>query len=254
MTQLFVSVFVITVAMPVLSAESLPLRGPIPFPLYDMNGDGSISSDEFQAIRSQRMADKAAQGYPMRNAATQPQFSQFDTNNDGYLTPDELTRGQRLQQQKRWAMKQNQRMGMSGQNRPMNGGSRMPVFETFDDNKDGVLTRDEFLRGQQRHRQQNRMQCMGMQQGQNRSMGSGRNMPKFEDFDGNKDGFISEEELIKGRSMRISQRIQQGYQMRNTANIPSFQSIDTNGDGKISPDEFYAHQQQHQLMRGKMPN
>ena len=65
----------------------------------------------------------------------------------------------------------------------------------------------------------------------------------------NSDGFISEQELIEARSMRISNRIQQGYQMRNTGNISAFQEIDKNTDGKISPEEFSEQQKQHQMRR-----
>ncbi len=85
--------------------------------------------------------------------------------------------------------------------------------------------------------------------GQGRGMNRGSNMPNFESFDINKDGYINEQELIEARSMRISSRIQQGYQMRNTANITPFQEIDTNSDGKISPDEFSVQQKQHQMGR-----
>jgi len=180
-----------------LQAEPLPQRGSIPFHLYDINSNGSISQDEFNTIRGLRMESKAAQGRPMQNMTSEPNFNQFDTDNDGQLNPDELAQGQQMQRQKRWKERQGQRMGM----------------------------------------------------GQGRGMGGGRNMPKFEDFDASKDGYISEQELIEARSMRISNRIQQGYQMRNTSNITPFQDIDTNSDGKISPEEFSVKQKQHQMGR-----
>lgn len=244
-----------------IQAELLPQRGPIPFYIYDIDSNSYISQDEFHIIRAQRMANRAARGYPMRGAAAEPDFAQFDTDKDGQLNPDELTRGQQLQMQKRRdMMERSQGMGMrQGQGRGMRRGRNMPRFEDFDRNQDGLITPDEFAWGQQQmlnrwgRMRQSQGTGMGMRQGQiggqGRGMGSGRNMPRFEDFDGNKDGYISEQELIEARSMRISGRIQQGYQMRNTANIPPFQEIDKNSDGRISPDEFSAQQRQHQTER-----
>ena len=252
------SAIVITslICVQTLQAEPLPQRGPIPFHLYDINSNGAISQDEFNTIRGLRMESRSAQGRPMRNMALEPNFNQFDTDKDGQLNPDELARGQQLQRQKRWEMRQSQGMGMrQGQGRCMRGGCNMPRFEDFDQNQDGIVTPEEFTLGMQQH-MQNRQnmrqgQGMGMRQGQSQGQGMsrGRNMPKFEDFDGNKDGYISEQELIEARSMRISSRIQQGYQMRNTANITPFQEIDANLDGKISPEEFSAQQKQHQMGR-----
>ncbi|MFK5986374.1 MAG: EF-hand domain-containing protein [Pseudomonadota bacterium] len=176
-----------------LQANPLPQRGPIPFNSYDLNSNGSISQKEFMTVRNLRMKDREAQGFPIRSISLEPNFNQFDTNNDGQLNPDELSHVQQLQRQK-----------MQGQR-------------------------------------------MGRRQG--RGINRGRNMPKFEDFDGNKDGYISEQELIEARGMRVSNRIQQGYQMRNIGNITTFQEIDKNSDGKISPEEFSAQQKQHQMNR-----
>jgi Ca2+-binding EF-hand superfamily protein len=238
-----------------LQAEPLPPRGPIPFHLYDINSNGFISQDEFNTIRGLRMESKASQGRPMQNMGSEPNFKQFDTDNDGQLSPDELARGQQLQRQKRWEMRQGQGMGMrQAQGGCMGSGRNMPRFEDFDQNKDGLLTPEEFTYGLQQHRQnrQNMRQGQGMGMRQGRGMGGGRNMPEFEDFDGNSDGYISEQELTEARSMRISNRIQQGYPMRNTANITAFQDIDKNSDGKISPEEFSTHQKQHQMRRQRV--
>lgn len=225
-----------------LQAEPLPQRGPIPFNSYDINSNGSISQDEFNSIRGLRMENRAVQGFPMRSMASEPNFNQFDTDKNGQLNPDELARGQQSQRQKM----QGQRMGMrQGQARGMSGGRNIPKFENFDQDKNRLLTPEEFASGMQQH-MQNRQNT---RQGQSRGMNRGRNMPKFADFDGNNDGYISEQELIEARSMRISNRIQQGYQMRNTGNITVFQDIDTNSDGKISPEEFSAQQKQHQMGR-----
>jgi len=223
-TLVILSVSIITslLCLQSLQAEPLPQRGPIPFNSYDLNSNGSISQDEFNTIRGLRMENRAAQGFPMRNMASEPNFIQFDMDKDGQLNPDELARGQQLQRQKM----QGQRMGIGR-------------------GKDRLLTPEEFSLGMQQH-MQNR-QSIGRRQG--RGMNRGRNMPKFSDFDMNNDGYITEQELIEARSMRISKRIQQGYQMRNTGNIVQFQEIDKNSDGKISPEEFSTQQQKHQMKR-----
>ncbi|MCW8929189.1 MAG: EF-hand domain-containing protein [Gammaproteobacteria bacterium] len=237
-----------------LQAEPLPSRGPIPFYIYDINSNGFISQDEFHTIRGQRMEYREAQGFPMKNMASEPNFKEFDTDKNGQLSQDELSKGQQKQRQKRWEARQVQGMGMrQGQRRSMCPMNKMPQFENFDLDKDGLLTPEEFNHGMQQHMQNKRTmmqgQGMGMSQNQSRGNNRGRNMPKFEDFDGNNDGMISEQELIEGRSMRISNRIQQGYQMRNTPNITSFQEIDTNADGNISPEEFSTQQQKHRMER-----
>lgn len=232
-------------------SQPLPQRGPIPFNNYDLNSNGAISQEEFNSIRGLRMESREAQGFPILNMAAEPDFKQFDTDKNGLLNPDELTRGQQLQRQKR----QGRRMGMrQGQFRGMKSGRNRPKFEDFDQNNNGLLTPDEFAFGMQQH-MNNRLQGqrMGMRQDmtQNQARGRGRNMPSFTDFDIDNDGFISEQELIEARSMRISKRILQGYQMRNTANITVFEEIDKNSDGKISAEEFSEQQKQHQLERQK---
>lgn len=85
---------------------------------------------------------------------------------------------------------------------------------------------------------------MGMGQNQGMGKGMGRNRPAFSEYDLNGDGKITEKEFNEARSKRISERAQQGYQMRNLGSAPSFADIDANGDGEISTEEFAAHQSQ----------
>lgn len=85
---------------------------------------------------------------------------------------------------------------------------------------------------------------MGMGQNQGMGKGMGRNRPAFSEYDLNGDGKITEKELNEARSKRISERAQQGYQMRNLGSAPSFADMDANGDGEISTEEFAAHQSQ----------
>jgi len=64
-------------------------------------------------------------------------------------------------------------------------------------------------------------------------------------------GPITFKEFNEARSKRISERVQQGYQMRNLDNAPSFADIDANGDGGISAEEFTAHQSQRRQQRAQ---
>ncbi|MDA7817688.1 EF-hand domain-containing protein [Sulfurimonas sp.] len=81
-------------------AQEMPSRGPIPFGIFDANKDGSITESEFYDARAIRMKQKADQGRPMKNAANAPDFSVYDTNNDGKLNKLELLEGQNKQMQK----------------------------------------------------------------------------------------------------------------------------------------------------------
>ena len=57
----------------------------------DANGDGAIQAEEFYQFRSQRMAERAAAGGKMKNAANAPTFEDIDANGDGGVSPDEFT-------------------------------------------------------------------------------------------------------------------------------------------------------------------
>ena len=194
-TPLVLVSFLSAISMSVVSSE-LPLRGPIPFTVYDTDGNGLISEQEFTQVRNERIATKAAQGRPMKKKGNAPSFSSFDEDKDGQLTPEELDSGQQAQMQ----------------NRRNKGGQ-------------------SFNKGQGR--------------GKNVGMGRNSNMPSFSDFDMNNDGVILSDELYEARAVRITERVKQGYPMRNIGNPPSFEDIDANGDKKITSKEFAKFQVKH---------
>ena len=102
----------------VAQAQEMPERGPIPFNVYDTDGDNLISEAEFYDARAKRMQKRADDGYPMRNAGNAPDFSEFHGNSDGTLTPEELSAGQQAQMNKRRGAKgkgQGQGSGAKGQ-------------------------------------------------------------------------------------------------------------------------------------------
>ena len=71
---------------------------PMGFAAYDTNKDGIIVEDEFYEAKAKRMQAQADAGKPMRNAGNSPDFAFFDSNKDGKITPNELEKGQSLQQ------------------------------------------------------------------------------------------------------------------------------------------------------------
>lgn len=151
-------------------------------------------------------------------------FVAFDMDGNGHITEQEFA-----------ATREKRMAALAAEGMPMGGATRAPEFSDFDTNGDGYLTPDELVAGQQAQME--------------KRSGMGRNMPAFSDFDLNGDGIILEEEFNETRSKRITERTQQGYQMRNLDSAPSFADIDTNSDGEIDPDEFAAHQAERRQQR-----
>jgi len=154
-------------------AQTSPPNGPMPFASYDKNGDGFISEAEFDAARSQRMQENAAQGRPMRGIATAPSFASLDTNHDAKLSPEELLAGQRAQQA--------QRGGGGGR------GWNAPSFAEFDLDHDQAITASEF--------EQARTQRIAERAKAGYPMRNLGNAPRFEDIDTNHDGKVTSTEF-----------------------------------------------------------
>jgi hypothetical protein len=133
-------------------AAPLPVNGPIPFSAFDTNHDGSVSEQEFNAVRSQRLLQKAEEGRPMRGAATAPGFADLDTNKDGKLSPEELAQGQQQRMQNRPGPGGAGPGGGMGPGSGMGRGrANMPTFADIDTNHDGCISPDEFAEHQRTH-------------------------------------------------------------------------------------------------------
>jgi Ca2+-binding EF-hand superfamily protein len=61
------------------------------FSSIDQDDDGAIDAEEFYQARSKHMAERAAAGGKMKNAANAPFFESLDTNGDGELSEVEFT-------------------------------------------------------------------------------------------------------------------------------------------------------------------
>lgn len=171
----------------------LPARGPIPFAAYDRDGDGLISEQEFDAVRAQRIADRAASGARMGNLANAPTFADLDGDHNGWLTPEELAAGQAAQME--------QRTGSPPPSRPAGamGPGGMPSFAEFDLNSDGVLTEQEF--------NQARSERMAARAAQGYPLRNAANAPPFTDFDANGDGQVTPEEFAAAQAAHRATRV-----------------------------------------------
>jgi len=178
-------------------SQETPVRGPIPFADFDKDGNSFISEEEFNAAREERMATRAAEGRPMRGAASAPAFSEFDINSDGQLSRDELAAGQKAQMEKRRATGMGQGRGM-GQGMGM--GRNMPAFSDYDLDGDGKVVEKEFNDARSKRRSEREQQGYQM-----RNIG---NAPSFADIDDNGDGEISAEEFTAHQNRRRQQRAQ----------------------------------------------
>ena len=60
----------------------------------DANDDNAVTSEEFYAFRSKRMAERAEAGGKMKNAKNAPAFEDLDLDDDGNLSADEFAEHQ----------------------------------------------------------------------------------------------------------------------------------------------------------------
>jgi Ca2+-binding EF-hand superfamily protein len=210
----------------------------------DSNQDGVINEQEFTQAHSNRMAARAAQSRPMRNAANAPRFTDLDLNGDGVIQPQEMMQFRQQRMQARPAARPGWGGGTAPNMQRRGRGFNQPVFSAIDTNRDGCINAAELSRFQQNRSMQGpRLGKQGM------GRGMGLNMPRYQDYDLNGDGNLVEEEFVEARGQRIAQRAAEGRMMRGLANMPSFADIDLDKDGKISEVEFASHQATHRRMR-----
>lgn len=57
---------------------------------FDLNGDGTMTEEEFTKARSERIAKRAEEGRQMKNLSEAPSFDDIDTDDDGGISPAEF--------------------------------------------------------------------------------------------------------------------------------------------------------------------
>ncbi len=217
------------------TAIAMPPSGPLTFDDFDLNGDGVITRQEMDQVRSQRMAvaGKGRQATPAqpgrgtgmgggRGGHRMPAFQEFDLNGDGVLIEEEFieARGQRVAQRAK-------------EGRQMKGLANMLQFSDLDRNGDGQVTPAEFQGGMMRHRQSH------MQQGGRGGRG-GMNRPGFGGIDQDGDGYVSQQEFEAARARHMARWNQRPGARPMPPQPPRFPNIDSDGDGRISPQEMEA--------------
>lgn len=159
-------------------AETIPTRGPLPFSAFDTDKSGSISEQEFKDAHARRMAARGAAVGSRQGMGNTSIFTEWDTNHDGQLSPEELQTGQ--------ASSRGQRMSKPRCN-GMGRGQAMPSFELFDLNKDGQLTESEFTEA---HNQRIAERAQAGYPMRNLA-----NAPSFAEIDLDHNGTVSKEEF-----------------------------------------------------------
>jgi len=190
--SIYVGLFIlcaVSIAPVGAQSEEIPERGPIPFAAFDRDGNDLISEEEFDTVRGERRGERAVEGRPMRGAAHGLSFSEFDTNDDGQLTRDELTAGQKAQREK------HRQMGKGrgrGKGKGTGGGKDRPSFSDFDMDGDGKIVEKEFYDA--RSKRINERVKKGYKM---KNLGSA---PSFADIDTNGDGEIGADEFAAHQS------------------------------------------------------
>jgi Ca2+-binding EF-hand superfamily protein len=191
-----------------LSAQPPGPSGPMTFSDLDKNGDGVVTEQEFVTARGAHMAARAAQGAPMRGAATAPTFADFDRNGDGRLTIEEFEAGRQARMQGPPGMGPGPGMAPgSGPGAGMGGGPGMgrgrgmPAFIEFDLNGDGTLTETEFYEARAK-----RMTARATQGYPMRNAGTA---PAFSAIDTDGNGQVTPDEFAAGQAAHRQQTMPQ---------------------------------------------
>lgn len=74
----------------VYAADEGARRGPAPFSVHDLDGDGFVSREEFESFRARRQAERAAEGRRLRNVPRLMSFDEIDSDHDGFINEVEM--------------------------------------------------------------------------------------------------------------------------------------------------------------------
>lgn len=150
---LIVVVLIAIAILPFAAKADSHRQGPPTFEQFDTDGDGYVSEEEFNTLRSERIAKRAAEGRHMRGLENAPAFSDIDSNGDGKLNADEFNAGRDAHMK---AMREKygagQGAGMGTGHQAHHGkGMQMPTFQDLDLDGNGCIDAEEFAKHQSEH-------------------------------------------------------------------------------------------------------
>jgi hypothetical protein len=174
--------------------QAAPPPMPTPIEMFDKDGSGTVSEEEFNAGRAERMAKMAESGRPMRYAGQGPQFSDLDADKDGEVTLEEFTEARRAMMERRHAERMARRAAMREAMPPMQQG-----YPQRGGCMQGGGGQGTGYPGGCMHKQgMGHQGCMHRKGMGHHGMG-GKHKPRysFEDIDLDGDGMINKEEFEK---------------------------------------------------------
>ncbi len=189
--------------------EMMNMRGSVPVddrPIFQQEMQKrmqSMTPQERQKYKEmgQGMGMNKGQGTGQNCMKNLPTFEQYDLNNDGKITQNELeeAREKRMNQKAK-------------EGKMLRNAGKAPAFTDMDKNKDGSLNQEEFrLHQTEQMKKWNKGNCAGNCPSTGRGQGKGmmRNAgkaPTFAEIDTNKDGVISQEEFRLHQTQRMQNK------------------------------------------------
>lgn len=144
---LIITVLIAIAVLPFVARADSHRQGPPTFGQFDADGDGFVSEEEFNTLRSERIAARAAEGRHMRGLENAPAFSDIDKNGDGRLDADEFNAGREAHMK---AMREKHGGGHGG-GMHHGKGMKMPTFQDLDLDGNGCIDAGEFAKHQAEH-------------------------------------------------------------------------------------------------------
>ncbi len=165
------------IAMADGDAPSMPLQGPIPFEVFDLDGNGAISQQEFDQVRARRTEAREKAGLPPTRQSRS--FSGIDSDGDGEIDLEEL-------QAAHGAAGAGPGQGQGRRGGRGRGGAP-PAFSDFDLNGDGGIDEQEFIEA--------RTKRIAERMEEGRMMRGLTTPHTFTDMDADADGILTPEEF-----------------------------------------------------------
>lgn len=171
---------------------------------YDTDGDGSLSTDEYEAMMSQMNAKNAMSASDF--------FTKYDTDGDGEISSEEMS-----------AVKKDAASKMRPMGPPPKDTKEDGIPSEYDTDGDGSLSTDEY-------------EAMMSQMNVNNAMSAEDFFTKY-DTDGNGEISSDEMEAVKKTAADSTSSVKQASDTQKEE-LASLSDIDTDGDGSISLDEL----------------